>query len=156
MVAFPVCPLLEKAAGSAVSRSLPTRWHQHCRSGASKATGQPRAAAPGLAFPRTSGCGHGVWGSQRVATWRASCALTSSRDSMSFVQTAVYIACFFWVFFRDHSRRIALQKRRQPNGWNGPVACVLSDQKINILKKLTLPHGICIAVSSLVLCRFYM
>lgn len=71
---------------------------------------------------------------------------------MSFVQTAVYIA---WVlcgfFFRDHSRRIALQKRRQPNGWNGPVACVLSDQKINILKKLTLPLGIYIAVSNLVL-----
>lgn len=70
---------------------------------------------------------------------------------MSFLQTAVYIACFLWFFFRDHSRRIALQKRRQPNGWNGPVACVLSDQKINILKKLTLPLGIYIAVSSLVL-----
>lgn len=35
--------------------------------------------------------------------------------------------------------------------WNGLVACVLSDQKINILKKLTLPLGLYVAVSSLVL-----
>lgn len=32
-----------------------------------------------------------------------------------------------------------------------PVACVLSDQKINILKKLPLPLGLYIAASSLVL-----
>lgn len=70
---------------------------------------------------------------------------------MSFVQTAVYIACFLWVFFRDHSRKIALQKRRQPNGWNCPVACVLSDQKINILKKLILPLGMYITLPNLLL-----
>lgn len=70
---------------------------------------------------------------------------------MSSVQIAVHVTWVLWLFFRDHSRRIALQKRRQPNGWNGPVACVLSDQKINILKKLTLPLGIYLTLSSLVL-----
>lgn len=57
----------------------------------------------------------------------------------------------FLFFFRDHSRKTVLQKRRQLNVWNSLLACMLSDQKINILRNLTLPLGLYLPGSSLVL-----
>lgn len=164
MLAFPGCYFAGESRGNSVQvlagaeQKLPhqvapalllrrIRSHPDC----------PLQLRQGQLFPKPLAVGHGVSTGLQHGGLFLPMFLHSfcGWDVTSFVQAAVYIACFLWVFFRDHSRRIALQKRRQPNGWYGPMACVLSDQKINILKKLILSLGVYITVSSLVLCTFY-
>lgn len=142
---------LEKAAGSAgrvravprlgLSRSFSTRWHQRCCSRTSRVAWSAQCGCARFSFSQNLW----LWG------WGMGFPVGCNMESFfcfdffaAFVIRMLCLWCrllftllvFCAFFFRDHSRKIALQKRRQPNGWNGAVACVLSDQKNKYFKEI--------------------